>query len=443
MTSFFDEPDTPTTPPIPTGADTDTVETDRAAVLGYDAKFIAAWAWRLVGLAAAAWVLGKILGGLWTGLLPIIISILLCTVMWPPTHWMQTKGVPKALSVVITLLGFIIIFGGIIAAIAPTVVSQGKGIASSARGGVDKLISWVQGPPFNADTEQINRVVDEVTGWLQEQASNIASGVFSGLSVVSSVAVTIGVALVLSFFFLKDGPSFLPTLRNYMGQNVGWHLSELLTRTWNTIGGYIRAQATVSAIDAVIIGIGLLVLRVPMALALAVLTFLGGFIPIVGAVAAGAVAVLIALVTVNWKIAIAVLVLIILVQQLEGNILSPMLQSKAMDLHPVIVLLSVTVGSALFGIVGAFLAVPIAAAVAVWVRYHSDMVSLRTGEMTVEDIKLATADSTSSDAVHNLVNRFKVLGKGRTARREVDDEAVMKQRKARREAAADDDSSDE
>ena len=135
-----------------------------------------------------------------------------------------------------------------------------------------------------------------------------------------------------------------------MYKRQGWHLSEVLTRTWNTLGGYIRAQAAVSAIDAVIIGLGLWILKVPMALALAVITFFAGFIPIVGAFSAGALAVLIALVDGGLKTAIFALILIVLVQQLEGNILSPMLQSKAMDLHPVVVLLSVTVGGGLFGI---------------------------------------------------------------------------------------------
>ena len=156
---------------------------------------------------------------------------------------------------------------------------------------------------------------------------------FTGLSAVSSAVVTFGVAIILSFFFLKDGSKLLPSIRGLVGQNVGWHLSEVLTRTWNTLGGYIRAQAAVSAIDAVIIGLGLWILKIPMALALAVITFFAGFIPIVGAVSAGALAVLIALVDGGVKTAIFVLILIILVQQLEGNILSPILQSKAMNLH--------------------------------------------------------------------------------------------------------------
>lgn len=163
------------------------------------------------------------------------------------------------------------------------------------------------------------------------------------------------------------------------------------------MAGFIRAQAIVSLVDAVLIGVGLLILKVPLALVLAVLTFFGGFIPIVGAFTAGALAVVIALVSNGMSNALMVLVLIIAVQQIEGHILQPVLQSKAMNLHAAVVLLSVTVGSTLFGVIGAFLAVPVAATLAVLVRYHSELVALRAGEITIDDMVLATGEDSSSD----------------------------------------------
>ena len=161
----------------------------------------------------------------------------------------------------------------------------------------------------------------------------------------------------------------------------------------------------VSLVDAIFIGIGLIVLKVPLALVLVVLTFFAGFIPIVGAISAGAISVLIALVSNGVTNAIMVLVLIIAVQQLESHILSPILQSKAMDLHPVIVLLSVTVGGGLFKIIGAFLAVPVAATIAVWIRYHGDLVALRAGEKTTDDIELATGGN--NDDSGNVLDTIK------------------------------------
>ncbi|NLE98196.1 MAG: AI-2E family transporter, partial [Propionibacterium sp.] len=163
-------------------------------------------------------------------------------------------------------------------------------------------------------------------------------------------------------------------------------------RLWVTLSGYIRTQAIVSLVDAVFIGLGLWLLDVPLAFPIAILTFIAGFIPIVGAVSAGAVAVLVALVTGGWVQALLVLGVVILVQQLEGNILQPLLQSRVMQLHPVIILLAVLLGGGWFGIIGAFLAVPVAAAGAVVLRYLGDMIDLRTGDRSAKDINWSTAD---------------------------------------------------
>ena len=143
---------------------------------------------------------------------------------------------------------------------------------------------------------------------------------------------------------------------------------------------------------AALIGLGLVIVGVPMALALAVITFIAGFIPLIGAVVAGALAVLVALVSLGVTQALIVLGIVIAVQQLEGNILSPWLQSKAMNLHPVIVLVSVTIGGGLFGLIGSFLAVPFVAMIAVAFRYLMDMMALRSGEKLSEDIEWVTPE---------------------------------------------------
>ena len=181
-------------------------------------------------------------------------------------------------------------------------------------------------------------------------------------------------------------------VRRVTGRRVGWHITEALTRCWNTLGGFIRTQAIVSFIDAFFIGLGLFILGVPLAGPLAIITFFAGFIPIVGAFTAGALSVLVALVGNDFTTALIVLLIVIAVQQLEGNVLSPVLQSRAMNLHPVVVLLSVTVGGGLWGIIGAFLAVPVAAMIAEILRYIGDLTDLSTGEKRAEEINFATED---------------------------------------------------
>ena len=267
---------------------------------------------------------------------------------------------------------------------------QSRSLYLQTVSGIQSLQLWAQGPPLNLDSDDMSSYIDEAASWLQQRAGAIAGSVFTGIGTATSILVTLFIVLVLTFFFLKDGAKFLPWLRDATGKRAGWHLTELLTRAWNTLGGFIRAQAVVSLVDAVFIGIGLALIGVPLAMALAIITFIAGFIPFVGAIVAGALSVTIALVSLGITKALLVLGLVLLVQQLEGNVLSPWLQSKAMDLHPVIVLVSVTVGSALFGLIGGFLAVPTAAMFAVAYRYGQDMMKLQSGEKTAADLDFST-----------------------------------------------------
>lgn len=381
--------------------------TDRAIILGQDGRWVAGWALRFIILVAAVYLLFRGLGLIWTGLLPVLLALLAATVLWPPTNWLRQRGLPAALSAAIVIIGFFAIIGGVFAAMAPTVTTQSKDLVNQASEGIGSLQKWIQGPPLNLDLGQFENVLNDVTSFLQERLSSIASSVFSGISTASSIVVTLILMLVLTFFFLKDGTGFLPLVRRATGPNVGWHLTELLTRIWNTLAGFVRTQAIISLVDAVFIGIGLVFLQVPLAFVLAVVTFFGGFIPIVGALFAGSLAVIIALVSNGLTNAIMVVAVILVVQQVEGNILQPMLHSRAMNLHAAIVLLSVTLGSAMFGVIGAFLAVPIAATVAVLIRYHFELVALRAGEITINDMEMATnLESATSVRPQQAFNAF-------------------------------------
>ncbi|MED5799778.1 AI-2E family transporter [Gordonia sp. Z-3] len=335
---------------------------------------------QFVLVVAAFWVLLWVIGKLWVILLPVLFAIIVSTVLWPPARWMRNRGVPGVVAALVMMLLGLGVLAGVISLIVPSIVDQAPEFASRATGGVRQLQDWVQGPPFNVQDEQLNNIVDTVVQRLQSSASTIAAGVFSGVGTATSILVTLFTTLILVFFFLKDGPKFLPWLDRTVGRPSGAHIGEVLLRMWNTLGGFIRTQAIVSFVDAALIGAGLFILGVPLAAVLMVITFLGGFIPIVGAFVAGALAVLIALVSNGLTTALIVLGIILAVQQLEGNVLQPWLQSKSMDLHAVIVLLSVTLGGTLFGITGAFLAVPAAAALAVVLRYLNEQIAERAGE---------------------------------------------------------------
>lgn len=384
MNPMSDEPVRPPT------QDSDDQHVDRSVLLGIGGRWLTDWALRLAIVLVAGWLLIRVGGALWVGILPILLALIVATVLWPPTGWMTRHRVPKSLAALISILGSLGVVAGVIALIAPSIVEQSVQLADQTSEAIGTVQDWLRGPPLNIRDEQLDGVLNQLSTTLQDRGDQIANGVFTGVSAVGSLVVTVVMVLVLTFFFIKDGPRFLPMVRRVAGRNAGRHLTEVLTRSWNTLGGYIRTQAIVSFVDAALIGLALVILGVPLAWALAVITFIAGFIPIVGAFTAGALAVLIALVANGLTTAIIVLVVIIAVQQLEGNVLQPILQSRAMNLHPVVVLLGVAAGGTLFGIIGAFLAVPVLAVVAVILRYLGEQIDLRTGDVTASDLASAT-----------------------------------------------------
>ncbi len=399
---------------------------DRGQIIASDGRSAAAWALRFIVIVIATAILFKLIGSVWVGVLPTLLALIFCTVLWPPVRWLRNHKVPSALAVFLVLITFFGLIGGIFAAMAPTIRTQSVELYGQAEEGIQRILDWVEtSAPFDVDTSQIEQAVEQAGEFVRGQASNIASGVVTGIGAAASIGTTLALMLVLSFFFLKDGDSFLPWLRKYTGVKVGWHLTEVLMRSWNTLSGFIRTQAIVSMVDAIFIGLGLVILGVPLAPVLAVITFFGGFIPIIGAFTAGALAVIVALVSGGLTKALLVLGLVILVQQIEGNVLQPILQSRSMGLHAAIVLLAVAVGGTLFGIIGAFLAVPVAAVAAVWLRYWAEMVSLRTGEITADDIQIATQQSQTLDSREDFLavrDRMRSMGR-RKGQTQLDEEA--------------------
>ena len=372
-------------------SDTDEMQpVDRAHVFTTALGKLAQLCLQLLIIGATGYALWYVTKALWPGLLPLAVALLLSSVLWTPVAWMRRHRVPAAVAALASMVAVILVIAVLIVVVVPGVSTQWQTIYFQAVQGVQTLQLWLQGPPLNVAPGDLNAFFGEALQWMQTQAGSIASGVFSGLGRASSAIFTVFVVLVLTFFMLKDGDKFLPWLRGFTGKSIGSPLTEVLTRSWNTLSGYIRAQAAVSLIDAVLIGLGLLIMKIPLAMALAALTFIAGFVPIIGAIVAGVVAILVALVTFGVGRAIAVLILVLIVQQLEGNVLSPLLQSRAMHLHPGVVIVSVAIGSSLFGIVGAFLAVPVVAVLGVILRYLSDMTALASGEKTADDIDFAT-----------------------------------------------------
>lgn len=315
----------------------------------------------LVMLAVALWVLGR----MWSVVWPLTVALFLTTLTWPPTRFLRRRGWrPAAAASLVTVL-FLLVVLGILALIAVPVASQSGELTDGVVAGMQRVREWAEGPPLNIGDDQIAGAFDAAVDRVQGSVGSLVGTVASGVGTVVDGVVTALLAVFLMFFFLKDGPRFLPWLTRQLPGRFATDVPIVAQRGWETLGAFVRSQALVGVLDAVFIGLGLWILGVPLVLPLAVLTFVSAFVPIVGALFAGFVAVLIALVSNGPTDALAVLGIIVVVQQLEGNVFQPMIQSRGLGLHAAVVLLAVTLGGSLAGIVGSLLAVPVAALIAV------------------------------------------------------------------------------
>jgi putative heme transporter len=367
--------------------------TEPVAVVERLGATVATWSLRLLLTGAAVVVVAWVLGRLWEAVLPVLLALFLASVLWPLTRLLR-KFFPAALAALLTLLAAVGVLVGLGAILVPQVSDQWPEFTDAVAGGLADLKDRIAGPPFNLDADALTNFVNQATQKLKANSGPIAGSVLTGVATVGGLVVHGVLALVLCFFILKDGPKFLPWLTRWTGPVGGRHLGQLSLRSWNVLSGFMRAQAAVGLVDAVAIGIGLAVLGVPFALPLAVLVFFGAFIPIVGAFVTGAAAALVALVTNGLTSALIVLALVVIVQQVEGHVLQPVLVGRALDLQAPLVILSVTTGGALAGIIGAFLAVPLVAVSVTMARYAREQFLAHT-----QPGATASGEGTASTAV--------------------------------------------
>lgn len=348
------------------------------------------WVARGLIVLAGLVVMWFVIRSLWSIALPGLLALLLSSILWPVNRVLR-KVLPKALAALLSLLGLLAAVAAVAILVLPSISSGSKELVKMAGRNLQDFSDLVAGLPFAVSDIDFNELLDAGVAQLREHSSDIVSGITAGLGTVTSVTVVFLLTMVFTFFCLKDGDKFLPWASRWTNNRAFVHAVRVSEEAWQTLSAYILAQATVALVDAVLIGLALMLLDVPLALALMVLIFFASFIPIVGAVATGILATVVTLVAHGWVTALVVLGIVLVVQQLESNILQPFLVGKTLKLHPAVVLGSVTVGSTLFGIVGAFLAVPATAVTIVVLRYLRDQ-SLSTANAAVSG-EVPEADS--------------------------------------------------
>jgi putative heme transporter len=297
--------------------------------------------------------------------LPVIIAVLLTTLLAPLARRLEARDWRPPLAAGLPTLAAVLVFFGLWALIIPGVLSQSDDLFSNLQEGAGKAVGVLE--PLGIGRRDLDRAIDEALSSVQGSA--VANEVLTGAVLLTQWAAAVILIVVLTFFFVKDGERMWEWVLELFHEDRQPMLREVGARSWDALSAYVQGVFLVATIDAMLIGAALLIVGVPVAMPLIVLTFVAAFFPIVGAFVAGAAAVLVALVANGPGAALIMLAVIVAVQQLEGNVFYPVVIGRKLRLHPVGILLALTAGGVLAGVVGAFLAVPIAAVTAAVVNY--------------------------------------------------------------------------
>lgn len=323
------------------------------------------WFRRVVGycgglliVGAVVWALGWIAWELALVTVALVVALLLAALLGPLARLLN-RALPAWLSAVLSVLVLLAVVGGTGYLVERRVRVQLGDLAASLTASIDSVRNWLVTGPLALEPRQVDEVRAQLVGAVRDAAPSGVAAASTVISVLSGVLL----ALFVLFFFLKDGPGLWQAMVALVPEAHRERTTEAGRGAWATLSRYVRGVVVIALADAVLTGIGLFALGVPLALSLSLLVFLGAFVPLLGAAVSGAAAVLVALVARGPVIALAVLGIVLVVQNVEGNILQPFVQSRAMRLHPVVILLSVTAGYLLFGVAGAVIAVPLVAVV--------------------------------------------------------------------------------
>ncbi|MCO8271583.1 AI-2E family transporter [Actinoplanes sp. TRM 88003] len=338
-----------------------------------------AWAWRIILLVAVAYLLIRVVSLLRVVVIPVAVALLLAAMFEPVAAALRKRGTNRSLAAGLVLLAaLLVVFGGL-ALIVQTVIAQIDDLSTQIADGITEVQTWLVQGPLHLSQTQLSDGLDRLRTAITDNQGALTTGALSTATTVGELVAGFFLVLFTLFFYLRDGGQIWTFLCRLLPRSARIPAARAGHYSWHTLVSYVRATVLVALVDAVGIGIGLAVLGVPLALPLAALVFLGGFIPVIGATLTGTVAILVALVTVGPVKALIVLGIVIAVQQLEGHVLQPVIMGRAVALHPLAVILSIATGVLVAGIVGGLVAVPLLAVVNTAVRY---LVSHPGGEPT-------------------------------------------------------------
>lgn len=387
----------------PSGPAAAATENPVEAVVPYSLRIAAGVAWRVVIVAVAAWGLFKVIAATTTIIIPVSVAILFTALLMPLMVLLNHKAhLQRHFAAAVTLLIGIVVVIGALSLAGGQLVSGIADLSDQMNAAVNQIQNWLSTGPLKLGTEQINQFITQGRQWLTDHSSTLTSGALSvGSSAGEFFAGTI-IMLITLFFFLAEGDSIWAWFVRLLPRQTQVPIHEAFRRGWVSLGSYVKTQVLVAFIDASGIALGAALLGLPLVIPLMLIVFFASAVPLVGAVLSGALAVLLGLVVKGPTAALIMLGVVLLVQQVEGHLLQPLLMGKAVSLHPLAVLLGVAGFSFLLGIVGALFAVPIMAVTnTVWLylKGHDKFPMLAKGQsaLTSSARKLAAEDVDSPD----------------------------------------------
>ncbi len=321
----------------------------------------AAWAWRILVILSAVAVLLLLMWQLRVIVVPVALAVILTALLLPAVDRLDQRGMPRGGAVALVLLGGLGLFGGILTFVVSQFISGLPGLVAEVTRSIDNATNWLIDGPAHLSREQIDKAGDTAAAALRDNQEKLTSGALSTAATLTEIVTGALLTLFTLIFLLSGGRGIYAYLTKIVPAGSRDRVRDAGRAGFGSLIGYVRATFLVALVDAVGIGAGLAILGVPLALPLASLVFLGAFVPLIGAVLTGFVAVVVALLAKGFIYALITLGLIFAVQQLESHVLQPLLMGRAVSIHPLAIVLAIAAGAVSAGIIGALLSVPLLA----------------------------------------------------------------------------------
>ena len=323
----------------------------------------AAWSWRLLLLAAAIYLIARVLGILYIVVLPCTAALLLTALLQPLASRLRRAGLGGLAATWCTLLIAAAVLGGLVMLVTNRVSADYPTLVAETKHTVTQVESWLARSPLHVKSSDVKKALNDIPGYLSKHKALVEGTVVTGGKIAAEFFGGLVLMLFVTFFLIKDGERIWNWLLGAMRTQTARRMDRAGHAAWLAVVYYMRGTVAVAAIHAIVIGLALWIMGAPLVIPLAVLVFLAAFVPLVGLLVAGALAILVTLAAKGWVDAVILLCVLVVEDQLEGHLFQPQVVGRVIRLHPLAIILSLAVGGVLAGIPGAVVAVPIVAVI--------------------------------------------------------------------------------